>query len=42
MRDENGYLYDAYCSDPEDMGMHFTDEGCVAWIDYLETHAREE
>ncbi|MBR3503244.1 MAG: SGNH/GDSL hydrolase family protein [Clostridia bacterium] len=40
MRDENGCLFDAYCSDPEDMGMHFTDEGCEAWIDYLTTHAK--
>ncbi len=40
MRDENGCLFDAYCSDPEDMGMHFTDEGCVAWIEYLTTHAK--
>ena len=41
MRDENGYLFDAYCSDPEDMGMHFTDEGCEAWIEYLTTHGKE-
>ena len=40
MRDENGCLFDAYCSDPQDMGMHFTDEGCRAWIDFLTTHAK--
>ncbi len=27
-----------YCSDPDSMGIHFTDEGCEAWIDYLKTH----
>ena len=41
MRDENGNLFDEYCSDPDTMGMHFSDEGCVAWINYLETHAKE-
>ena len=42
MRDENGYLFDEYCSDPGTMGMHFSDEGCAVWIDYLETHAKED
>ena len=40
LADSDGYLPLAYCSDPEDMGMHFTDEGCVAWIEYLTTHAK--
>ncbi len=40
MRDRDGYLLDKYCSDPESMGMHFTDEGCEAWIDYLSTHGK--
>ena len=41
MRDENGYLFDDYCSDPQDMGMHFSDIGCEAWINYLLTHTKE-
>lgn len=28
-----------YCSDPDDMGVHFTESGCDAWIEYLKTHA---
>ena len=40
MRDKDGYLFNEYCSDPESMGMHFTDEGCAAWIDYLKTHGK--
>ncbi len=35
MKDENGNLIPEYCSDPEDMGIHFTDAGAEAWIDYL-------
>ncbi len=27
-----------YCSDPVDMGVHFTETGCQAWVDYLLTH----
>ena len=42
MRDQDGYLPDLYCSDPEDMGLHFSDEACVAWVDYLYTHVPEE
>lgn len=37
--DENGFLKDSYCSDPDDMGIHFTDAGCQAWIDYLMNNA---
>ncbi|MBO4885578.1 MAG: hypothetical protein IKS52_01720 [Clostridia bacterium] len=40
MRDRDGFLLDEYCSDPDSMGMHFTDEGCEAWIDYLATHGK--
>lgn len=36
--DEDGNLLENYCSDATGMGMHFTDEGCAAWIDYLEQH----
>lgn len=44
---EDGDLRPAYCSDPVStggMGIHFTDEACAVWIDYLYTHtaAREE
>ncbi|MGN0452786.1 MAG: GDSL-type esterase/lipase family protein [Ruminococcus sp.] len=39
MYTENGYsLNRAYCSDPDDMGVHFTEEGCQRWVDYLLTH----
>lgn len=34
-----GSLEESYCSDAESMGMHFTNEGCQKWIDYLKTHA---
>ncbi|MDO5124322.1 MAG: GDSL-type esterase/lipase family protein [Eubacteriales bacterium] len=27
-----------YCSDPDDMGVHFTESGCEAWVNYLKTH----
>ena len=40
LRDANGYLPDSYCSDPDTMGMHFTDEACKVWIDYLKTHTK--
>ena len=42
MRDAEGYLPDLYCSDPEDMGLHFSDEACAVWLDYLYTHVPEE
>lgn len=35
MKDSEGNLIPEYCSDPEDMGIHFTDAGAEAWIDYL-------
>ena len=39
MYDENGqHLNRNYCSDPDDMGVHFTEAGCDAWIEYLSTH----
>ena len=38
MFDNTGHLKRAYCSDPDGMGMHFTNEGCKAWVDYLYTH----
>lgn len=27
-----------FCSDPDDMGVHFTEAGCEKWIEYLSTH----
>lgn len=38
LRDNQGYLPDNYCSDPDTMGMHFTDEACDVWINYLKSH----
>lgn len=43
MKDEKGNLTRAYCSDydttnPDNQGIHFTDEGCKVWADYLYTH----
>ena len=35
MKLEDGSLKPEYCSDPEGMGIHFTDAGAEAWIDYL-------
>lgn len=40
MYDDTGaYLRDSYCSDLSSMGMHFTNEGCEKWVNYLKTHA---
>lgn len=41
MADENGNLHSEYCSDPIStggMGIHFTDEACKAWTDYLKAN----
>lgn len=38
MMDESGALISEYCGDPEAMGIHFSGEGCAAWIEYLEQH----
>lgn len=39
MYDENGeHLLRDYCSDPDGLGVHFTEAGCDAWIEYLCTH----
>lgn len=37
--EDDQYLRADYCSDPDDMGVHFTEAGCQAWIDYLYTHS---
>ena len=41
VRDENGYLNSAYCSDNNSMGIHFTNDACKVWVEYLMTHAPE-
>jgi len=38
MRDETGALKYEYCSDPDAMGIHFTDSACAMWVDYLKNH----
>lgn len=38
MYDEKGYLKNEYCGDLSSMGIHFTNTGCKAWVDYLLTH----
>ena len=35
MYDEDGNLIREYCSDPDEMGVHFEDVGCDAWVEYL-------
>ena len=37
MKDSDGALIEAYCSDPDGMGIHMTYEGCNVWVDYLYT-----
>ncbi len=36
--DKNGNLKMEYCSDPQDMGIHFNYTADKVWIDYLKTH----
>jgi lysophospholipase L1-like esterase len=38
LRDSDGSLKKEYCSDPDVLGLHFTDEACDAWIHYILTH----
>lgn len=42
LRDENGFLHREYCSDPDGMGIHFTDAACEVWKEYLYTHVPQE
>lgn len=42
MRDETGCLPAAYCGDPDGMRLHFSDEACAVWVDYLRTHVPED
>lgn len=36
--DKGANLRSEFCSDPVDMGVHFTKAGCERWVDYLLTH----
>lgn len=40
MYDSEGYLRKDYCSDLGTMGVHFTNSGCEAWVQYLRTHTK--
>ena len=35
MRGNDGSLIPEYCSDPDDLGIHFTDKACGVWIHYI-------
>ena len=38
MTGADGCLPREYCSDPDDMGIHFTETACALWAQYLKTH----
>ncbi len=38
VEDEGGNLIYSYCSDPSAMGLHFSNEGCYQWVEYLKNH----
>ena len=38
--DGSGNLVPEYCGDPQAMGLHFSDEGCAVWVDYLKHHVQ--
>ena len=38
MADENGALRENYCGDPDAMGIHFTNEACAIWCEYLKNN----
>lgn len=40
LADSDGYLPLAYCSDPDGQGIHFTDEACELWTQYLKENVR--
>lgn len=37
--DKDGALPPEYCSDPDSMGLHFSDNACQLWADYLKDNA---
>lgn len=39
LADADGNLPLDYCSDPENMGLHFNDASCKIWADYLKANA---
>lgn len=39
MADSSGNLPNEYCSDPEVMGLHFSDVACEKWAEYLRNNA---
>ena len=39
--DGSGNLVPEYCGDPEEMGLHFSDEGCEKWVEYLKNHVND-
>lgn len=39
MADEEGFLKEEYCSDPDSMGIHFTMEADAKWEEYLLSHS---
>ena len=41
MFDSQGHLKEKYCSDLGAMGVHFTNAGCEAWVQYLLTHTKQ-
>ena len=40
MDDGAGNLREDYCSDGQDAGFHFNNDGITAWVDYLKTHVQ--
>ncbi len=40
LADNDGYLPLKYCSDPDEQGIHFTDEACELWIRYLKENVQ--
>ena len=41
VEDGSGNLVPEYCGDPEAMGLHFSDEGCAKWVEYLKNHVND-
>lgn len=39
--DSSGALNPAYCSDPDNQGIHFTVDGCTAWANHLKAAVAE-
>ena len=40
LADEDGCLPLEYCGDPDGQGIHFTDEACEVWVQYLKENVR--